>query len=68
MLYHLTAAVGALWGGQRDPAALTAGLDAPAAVLLRRMLVLLQGSTSERKAAKGTSERKAARKQRRKDS
>ncbi|GAB4199020.1 MAG: hypothetical protein OHK0022_18910 [Roseiflexaceae bacterium] len=44
--FHLTAAIGALWGGQRDPAALTAGLDDTDAALIRRVLALLQRSTS----------------------
>lgn len=38
---HLTAAVQAIWRGQRDPAALTQGLDASASTLVRRVLALL---------------------------
>lgn len=42
--WNLRGAVQAIWGGQRDPARLTAGLDAVDARLVRRILELIAGS------------------------
>jgi hypothetical protein len=39
--FHLTAAVQAIWAGQRDPAVLTAGLDDTDTKLVQRILALL---------------------------
>jgi hypothetical protein len=39
--WHLTDAVHRLWSGERDPAALTAGLDPNSAQLVRHILQLL---------------------------
>jgi hypothetical protein len=38
--FHLSTAVHALWAGQRDPAVLTAGLDATDTALIGRILAL----------------------------
>jgi tetratricopeptide (TPR) repeat protein len=40
--YHLTAAVRAIWAGQRDLAALTEGLDDTDTALVQRVLALLE--------------------------
>ncbi|NWG21091.1 MAG: tetratricopeptide repeat protein, partial [Chloroflexi bacterium] len=39
--WHLTEPVGRIWQGERDPASLTAGLDAQDTALIRRLLQLI---------------------------